>query len=296
MATFYIAPDGDDDNDGSEASPWVTLAHALDESASGDTIQLATGTYLNQTEITGSSRQRVGTRYILGGSGDPRDTVLDFNRNALVFTGVTGSSTDIFELRGVTIQNVFNNRSTIFITQMEGKTNLFDLIFKNVSGPSTTNINGGTGLISGCSDLDIRSCVFWDCYGASDTPIVALFGFQSGSRKAVMRSSVIYQSGSTPPTGSQPLNLFVSTKGTISGNFEVRNSIVYTPSSPLDFGTFTDPFTVTFNNSCVDTIATPRDAPVYVNSITTDPLFVDATNGDFRLRPASPCIGTGSLT
>jgi hypothetical protein len=43
-----------------------------------------------------------------------------------------------------------------------------------------------------------------------------------------------------------------------------------------------------YNNSAGWTLRT--------GDITTDPLFVDAPNGDFRLKPASPCINTGKPT
>ena len=36
-------------------------------------------------------------------------------------------------------------------------------------------------------------------------------------------------------------------------------------------------------------------APSGIGNITSDPLFVDAANGNFNLRPASPCIDTGTL-
>ena len=43
--TYYLAPDGDDANDGSIDHPWATLAHALTQLGPGDTLQLRQGTY-----------------------------------------------------------------------------------------------------------------------------------------------------------------------------------------------------------------------------------------------------------
>ena len=38
--TWYVSPDGDDTNDGSEASPWRTISHTVDEATAGDTIKV----------------------------------------------------------------------------------------------------------------------------------------------------------------------------------------------------------------------------------------------------------------
>ena len=42
---YYLAPDGDDANDGSLAHPWATLEYALTQLSAGDTLQLRQGTY-----------------------------------------------------------------------------------------------------------------------------------------------------------------------------------------------------------------------------------------------------------
>jgi len=45
QATYYVATTGDDGNDGSSGSPWLTIQHAVNTVASGDTIIVAAGTY-----------------------------------------------------------------------------------------------------------------------------------------------------------------------------------------------------------------------------------------------------------
>ncbi|MHC4713164.1 MAG: putative Ig domain-containing protein, partial [Planctomycetota bacterium] len=44
-ATYYVATDGSDNDDGSQANPWATLQHAVDTIAAGDTILVEPGTY-----------------------------------------------------------------------------------------------------------------------------------------------------------------------------------------------------------------------------------------------------------
>ena len=54
-ATWYIAPDGDDAAAGSEAAPWRSFAHALDQLQSGDVLRVRGGTYRLVTESGGSA-------------------------------------------------------------------------------------------------------------------------------------------------------------------------------------------------------------------------------------------------
>lgn len=45
VVEHFVAPNGDDGNDGSNASPWATLKHALEKARAGTTITLRAGTY-----------------------------------------------------------------------------------------------------------------------------------------------------------------------------------------------------------------------------------------------------------
>jgi len=56
-ATYYVAPLGDDTWAGTEAAPWRTIQHALDEATAGDTIFVREGTYVEHIESV-----RAGTR------------------------------------------------------------------------------------------------------------------------------------------------------------------------------------------------------------------------------------------
>ncbi len=50
---WHVAEGGDDGADGSEAAPWATVAHALEQARPGDAIALHGGTYREQIVVTG---------------------------------------------------------------------------------------------------------------------------------------------------------------------------------------------------------------------------------------------------
>jgi hypothetical protein len=52
--TYYVAPDGRDDNPGTLSRPWATLQHAADTMAPGDTVYVRGGIYHQRVALTRS--------------------------------------------------------------------------------------------------------------------------------------------------------------------------------------------------------------------------------------------------
>lgn len=50
-ATYYVATTGNNTNDGSEASPWLTVKKAIDTMVAGDTTYIRAGTYTETAEL-----------------------------------------------------------------------------------------------------------------------------------------------------------------------------------------------------------------------------------------------------
>jgi len=54
---YYVSKNGDDDNDGSEQYPWLTIQKAADSMWSGDTVYIKEGTYQESIRILRSGRK-----------------------------------------------------------------------------------------------------------------------------------------------------------------------------------------------------------------------------------------------
>ena len=50
--TYYVDPNGNDANDGSQANPWKSIGHAVDQVVAGDTVQINPGTYSVSQQIS----------------------------------------------------------------------------------------------------------------------------------------------------------------------------------------------------------------------------------------------------
>jgi len=79
---------------------------------------------------------------------------------------------------------------------------------------------------------------------------------------------------------------------TINGSVTVKNTILKGEGSgTTTLGTAT---TFTESNNCYFGIGESADAANGI--IVDDPQFVDSANGDYRLRPSSPCINAGTAS
>jgi len=300
MATFYIAPDGDDDNDGSEASPWLNLEHAINNSGSSDIILVGAGTTI-QTQ--GFDNISMNNRTIKSASGSRLGTTIDFDGNLFSrFRSESGATISDLTIIKTNVDSI--NRGTF--NGYDGQIN--DCKFADcITSRSDSSAAARVGFICNGNGTSVNRCIFENIVGSSSNgDACGLFAIRGdGSYQMDFNNCLIYGDGTAPANTDVPDFIFTlrADNNTTSAIMNVKNCIVYypnglrqvyaqngyeyiqnSPDKDLQLNTKT---------SCLFNVDyTGSEAGV----ITTDPLFVDALNGDFRLRPASPCIGTGSLT
>ncbi|MFC4775828.1 sugar-binding protein [Paenibacillus sp. GCM10023252] len=107
---YYMSPTGSDSNDGSEASPWATVAHFDSIAQPGDTLYIREGTYEQSTDITAKGtasawitiRNYPGETVIFDGS-DYWNTGSTAKTRFAAFFGNAGSGYIV--IQGLIIQN-----------------------------------------------------------------------------------------------------------------------------------------------------------------------------------------------
>jgi len=278
MATIYISPSGNDTTgNGTEGNPYQTIAKFLAVSSPSDTCRMAAGTY------TWVANQDVSNRTFVGESA--LTTILDA-ANGYVFWKAQGT---------VNISNVTFYRNNANASSSYGNINCRG-VFVPISGAAVT--------------WNFSTCIF------STFVVTQSYNYLGGIFSAASILSGGYGTDYANSTFTLVGCLFkeLSAVGTgynrviFSANCVVTNCTFYFTEISIPLGGINEKTaTITnciFNNvgtsfafgsanlsySCVNGISSP---PAGTGNIISDPLLIDPTNGNFRLRPTSPCLNAG---
>lgn len=291
MATYYINADTGNDTtgNGSISLPWLTLSKANTSAAAGDTIIVmsATNTYALPC-VTTYMQAKAGLRIvgqdkatcIFDGGGASMATIID----------ITSNNSLCLEWRNLTFRNwieanvergPFDYRSISGTSYVE----ITNCIIHNIQ---TLGAAGAQGLLNMSPDspnakIILTNCLIYDLN-------VSVEGTLAGQRTVQLHLINTVVANRT----SQLLWL-IQPRGGANGTIVSKNSIVANLSTGTIDGGSNRTLVETITYSCFYNL-TSNIPTLGTGCITTNPLFVDFANADFRLRPSSPCIGTGNVS
>lgn len=281
MSVFYISPSGNDTTgDGSSSTPWATISKAHTSASSGDTIICKDGTYtwVSQTFTKNLTIQAENNGLAIFDGGD-------------AILGWIAST--ILTLTGIVFRNALANGPIIATGNTTLTMTLCQLIDIQASGSSNSIIGpfASSGAIT--STITLLSCLLSNIR-SRDSAIISLFYTRSGSAHVnyVFNNCIFYFSAALP---FKIAYLFGQHNNNDVTVVTMKNTIIYNNwGTTLNF--HYDPYgiPVLFYLSYSDFYLL-TGVPSGTANITSDPLFVDAANGVFDLRPTSPCINTGTL-
>ena len=117
---------------------------------------------------------------------------------------------------------------------------------------------------------------------------------QATGKLAEFSGNTIYISGLNGLTG--PKYYTYSTSSDLRSCPIVKNNIFATDDTTGGVLNTQSSFSGSSNNSCFHQFDDSFNTSGGTNNVFADPQFIDSANGDFRLRPASPCINAGTAS
>lgn len=283
--TYYINADTGNDStgNGSSGSPWATLSKANTVAAAGDTIvvQKATATYaIPSANIKALTIQAsaYGDAVFDGGGANPQMQLIDgATFSKLIFQNCVqpNASGGLFifsNLWGGSGTATFNNCTLRNYTITDTSASDLNSIFQS-------NYTNGSFVLSNCLIYGIKRT-------AAGATTSGLFGGVSRISALTLTGCTIGLEETTYPVKY----IFASTQNPIT--LTVKNCIIANLSGGIITwarGSITTQ-TITYS----DLYALTGTPTLGAGCITSGPLFVDAVGGNFRVRPQSPCLNTGS--
>jgi hypothetical protein len=291
MATVYLnASTGNDARTYAQAqvitTPWLTVAKCNTSATTGDTIVMAAGTYTFAPIVFAKSFTIIGAALI---NGMPT-TILDGAAATVMWhTGPVGGT---HTMSNLIFQNAVVAVNTVLIGGNDsGAGNNVSLTLNNcvIRNISVSNVSGEGGVVgfdymSG-NTLTLNNCLIYGiaAIGAGASRGSVIFLWQTGalSITANITNLTVYCSAALTP-----YRMVQIISGTVV--VTIKNSVFYSVSAM----TFSSGAGITATYSDFYNLTSP---PAGTGNITTDPLFVDAANGNLNLRPTSPALDTGTL-
>lgn len=317
--TYYVATDGNDNNPGTEAQPWLTLSKADSAASSGDIVYVKEGTYsglgVTKSDITYKSHPSNTTRPKTG---------------QWYFESASNVTIDGFVV-------TTGNQGGAFVLNHANKNNIIRNCEMYECGSIGVDVTGG-------SDYNIiEDCVIHDCWYAFHTS-------GSGCRGNIFRRNHCYNHSdgiNVSPSAydtkiigniihdcdDDGIHLFDDGKAEVSGNLvynckgvafwvngnagiiSKNNTIIGVPNAKWGYVVWIEKSGHIFKNNIVYVNAADMQmltgggtgdinyncfwnpqgqvSKVGANDIIADPLFVNVVGNDYHLKSNSPCIGAG---
>lgn len=316
-ATYYVAPGGDDANDGSEANPWATIWNGDSKGLlkPGDTVVLKAGTYEYSDTINFSHRliNCDGTKYFpITYKAEPGAVLVNTYDNTAnhedtygLYISAAYTVIDGLEITGSTQLIVFDHKASHSVIK---NCKLHDTAYTTAIWPQSTAIYINTANLSiEAYDNEIYNIgigATGECFGIFN--MTSLWTTKDPSQSS-FHNNVIYNvnGGGFCLRGGNNNDLVynntinnVSTAGVVTcqgipvpGSGTVKNNIIANSGIGLkaEAGcTITNSDNLIFNCGTLTS-----NVELGVNTITMDPLFTDVAAGDFTIADNSPAVNNG---
>jgi hypothetical protein len=306
MATVYIAPTAQGSADGTSAAnayAYTSIATAETDATSGGTIVFVDGTYTLTNHLNLASAITYGVTYqpqTVGGvtiSGPYGVRVGNTSLvggiiiNDLIFN--IGSSS---QLAGYQFRFINDTGGSTTMNRCKGSIDrLGGGISSNCFGDNVTHNTSGEKL-----DLYMNECAFTINMSAvtSDSESGIIGGGSNFDGTAKPKNfTITHCAFVSNATGKMAFANYNNNNSKSVGAVVVKNTILShegTASRLIIGNTVTA--TTSFINSDLYSGYITTGVGTLTDNIDADPQFVDPTNGDYRLRPSSPCISAGTAS
>ncbi|MBX3204994.1 MAG: right-handed parallel beta-helix repeat-containing protein [Labilithrix sp.] len=316
---IYVRPSGDDTRSGGTWTDAVaTVGAALEKAApNGCEIWVAAGTYyppvapgpLSSREATLALREGVALyggftgqeamrserdfkRHVTVLSGDIGVPNVASDNSYYVVSGVDGATLDGFTVTAGSIGGMYNWNSSPIVSNCVFSRNSGYAGMHNRSSPPTVASptvanctfvanSGYGGMFNDGSSPTVTNCIF-----AGNSATTTGGGIYNSSRSSPNVTNCVFFGNTAGSAGGGVFNEASSSPNIVNsiffGNAAASGAAIYNQSSSSAIVSHTN-----IQGGC------PPDVTCS-NIITADPRFVDPANGDFRLKPDSPCIHAGN--
>ena len=326
--TWYVATSGTITGFGSSNQPMSAIQTAIDASVSGEIVQVGNGTYTENIMYNGKNITVTSLFSTSQNEADITNTIIDGGANGLPVVRFHNNETNAAKLIGFTVQNglTATNEWAAGVDIQNGAPELLNLKIKNNIGNEG---RGGIKVIHPGGNVLIKNC---DIFNNSGIAIYSLTDIQSGSLKIVnckihhntaqYTSSIVVHSQQNPEIPVENTLIYQNTapnvvqgSGLVFLNCTIVNNNVADQTTPKlaltgQSGIFnsiigtnhiiTNQGNLKISKSLIkdgQSSILGNILPIwltYTNNISSNPMFVNEAQHNYKLSDYSPAIGFGA--